>query len=363
MRSAHFFVIMLLMPIAYTAVAQAELWRSLPALPDSLGLAGAFVGTIDETLIVAGGTNFPERSVFAGGRKVWHTDVYRLSTPKGPWERVGALPKALAHGVSVSTERGLLCLGGIDSLQQISSQAVLLTLEHDTLAVASLPDLPFPVAYACGALVGKTVYLAGGVTTDTLTQSVFLSLDLSQPATALTWQQLPSWPGPDRAYAVAGAYQNTFLLAGGRLDTDEGEQHRTYLTDAYCYSASAGWERLPDVPRPVAHAPALVMHDWWWIFGGVEGRLTRQEALALEENHPGWATNILAFDLRDNTWEVAGPTLKTPLHFSTEYWSPINTTAVRWQNCIVVSSGEVRPGVRTPLVYSFNPSSLIPNHE
>lgn len=359
MRSARFFVIMLLMLIGYTAVAQTASWKSLPALPDSLGLAGAFVGTIEESLIVAGGTNFPAKSALAGGQKVWHTDVYRLVTPEGSWRRIGALPQALAYGVSVATERGLLCLGGVDSLQQISHQAVLLTLEHDTLAVASLPDLPFPVAYACGALVGETVYLAGGVSPDTLTQPVFLSLDLSQPSTAFAWQPLPAWPGPDRAYAVAGSYQNTFLLAGGRLDTGEGDQKsRTYLTDAYAYTASTGWKRLPDVPRSVAHAPTLVMDDRWYILGGVEGRFTRQEALALGEDHPGWATNIMAFDLPEKAWEMAGPMVKNPAHAPTEYWAPINTTAVRWQDRILIPSGELHPGVRTPLVYSFDPTTL-----
>ncbi|MEZ6013972.1 MAG: hypothetical protein R3F49_02560 [Planctomycetota bacterium] len=55
-------------------------WTSLPPLPDALGYGGPFVATLagpaGETLLVAGGANFPGGPPWAGGVKVWHADTW-----------------------------------------------------------------------------------------------------------------------------------------------------------------------------------------------------------------------------------------------------------------------------------------------
>jgi SSS family solute:Na+ symporter len=56
-------------PAAATDTPESALqWSRLPDLPDPLGLGGPFVGTSNNALIVAGGSNFPV-SPFQGGTK------------------------------------------------------------------------------------------------------------------------------------------------------------------------------------------------------------------------------------------------------------------------------------------------------
>ena len=50
-----------------TELADQEIqWSHLPPIPDALGVAGPFVGVHRDSLIVAGGANFP--------RPVWETE-------------------------------------------------------------------------------------------------------------------------------------------------------------------------------------------------------------------------------------------------------------------------------------------------
>src|SRR5690349_22553800 len=46
-------------------------WDVLPPIPDEHGFASPFAGVNYGALIVAGGTNFPEKKIWEGGTKVW----------------------------------------------------------------------------------------------------------------------------------------------------------------------------------------------------------------------------------------------------------------------------------------------------
>ena len=57
-------------------------WKSLPDLPGGFGIAGPFAGTHNDTLIIAGGANFPDgvpwRPTADGGTsaKVYHDTIH-----------------------------------------------------------------------------------------------------------------------------------------------------------------------------------------------------------------------------------------------------------------------------------------------
>ena len=102
-------------------------WSALPELPPlegqaiQLGLAGAFSGIHNDALIIAGGANFP-RPVWESN-KVWHDDIYVLikSGDSSPdevtyrWITGFKFDKPIAYGSSVSTEHGVVCIGGCDA--------------------------------------------------------------------------------------------------------------------------------------------------------------------------------------------------------------------------------------------------------
>ena len=79
------------------------------------GVSALYAGVIDGNLLIAGGCNFPDTPAADGGKKVFYPDVYITSLSHDTafeWKKIGQLPQAAAYGVTISTEKGLICVGG-----------------------------------------------------------------------------------------------------------------------------------------------------------------------------------------------------------------------------------------------------------
>lgn len=128
----------------------------IPPLPDSIGLAGPFVGVHGDALIVAGGANFP-RPVW-DNEKVWHDEIHILRKKDGEysWKQSGRLPRPLAYGAAVSTKAGVLCIGGNDNSSTFS-EVFLLQADEETgeVNIVDYPALPDPCAFGAAALMGN----------------------------------------------------------------------------------------------------------------------------------------------------------------------------------------------------------------
>lgn len=324
-------------------------WQQLPVLPDPLGVAGAFAGVSDGALIVAGGANFPDKLPWNGGRKVWHDAVYVLERPQGVWRSGFKLPKPLGYGVSLTTPDGVLCIGGSDATQHVRD-VFLLQWHHDELKHEALAPLPAPLANACGALVGHTVYVAGGTASPDATNAlnVFWSLDLK--ARGASWEELPTWPGPARMLSVAAALGDSFYVVGGTdLAPDAaGNPMRTYLKDAYRFTPGQGWRRIADLPNPVVAAPTpapVSSATQFLVIGGDDGSLVN---FTPRSEHPGFPKRVLAYDAAHDTWSVVG---ETPASRATLPTAP-------WRGGFVLPSGEAKPGVRSPQVWVVRPRGI-----
>lgn len=338
---------------------QNGVWRQLPQVPDAVGFAGAYAGVSNGHLLLAGGANFPEGTrPWSGGVKQWNDKVFALSEGEKEWKEVGRLPRPMGYGVSVSSGDRLVILGGADQNRHFQD-VYTLRYEDGKLTVDRLPDMPAPLANACGSVLNNVLYIAGGLTnpTDTTATSTFWALDLKQPQEDWKWEVLSAWPGSPRMLSVAGSAGNAFyLISGVALHTSAGGSvaRREYLTDAYRYRPGNGWERLPDLPHAVAAAPSpalTVPTGELRVFGGDDGALASQVG-ALKDRHPGFRNEILGYNPETNAWEQAGvlPVNKrgdpeNDPNAST--WAPVTTTAVNWSGWYVLPMGEVRPGVRT----------------
>ena len=62
--------------------------------------------------------------------------------------------------------------------------------------------------------------------------------------------------------------------------------------------------------------------------------------------HPGFAREVLAFDTRRETWRVAG---------QSPFPAQVTTIAVAHRDGIIIPSGEIKPGIRTPAVIRAKP--------
>ena len=349
--------IIILLVIQTTAMSQGKTvsfeWSLLNKIPDSIGFAGSFVGVANDVLIVAGGSNFPDGGApWLGSKKVWHNKIFILKSPSSNWEEAGLLPHSLGYGTSVSTSKGLVIIGGSNETGH-SADVILLKYKKDKIQIETLPSLPFPLANSCGALVGQTIYVAGGILSSASkeTEKVFLSLDLSKLQKG--WTNLSTWSGESRMLAVAASSKkNFYLFSGTKLE----KGHRHYLKDAYSYNDKTGWKKLKDLPSAVvaAPSPAYTFNDGIFLFGGDDGRLADSN---LKELHPGFSSKILCYKEVDDEWTVAGEIL-TDKHVDSvkkpneSIWAPVTTTLALWHNRIILAGGEVRPATRTPNVLS-----------
>jgi N-acetylneuraminic acid mutarotase len=61
------------------------------------------------------------------------------------------------------------------------------------------------------------------------------------------------------------------------------------------------------------------------------------------QNHPGFPKSILAYDTISDSWRNVG---EAPV-------GHVTTTTVGWRDRYIMPSGEVRPGKRSPSVWSM----------
>jgi N-acetylneuraminic acid mutarotase len=332
-------LMLMVMPLSSAAADQPTalqfVWKDLPALPETLGLSGAFAGSCGETLVVAGGSNFPNGPPWEGGSKLFTKRAFALHSSDGVWKEIAPLPRPIAHGVSVTTPRGVLCIGGEDH-EQVFREVFLLEDAQGEINIRSFPPLPQPVTKACGVLLGDNIYLIGGADAvdSAIASKRVWKLSLTTPT---AWQEQPPLPGEGRIFAVAGAIgTDLYVFSGSKLYKNEAQQvTREFLVDAYRYRAADGWKRLADLPHSVtaAPSPAAVTGSELLIFGGDDGSRFTQP----KPPHPGFSRAVLSYDALADTWRTA----------ATAPVALVVTPLVPWCGSWVIPSGEVRPAVRS----------------
>jgi N-acetylneuraminate epimerase len=320
-------------------------WDQLAPIPDKLGVAAPFAGVTGNTLLVAGGANFPDKAPWDGGKKAWHDAVYALTAKTGEWKQAGTLPRPLAYGVSATWHNRMICVGGSDA-QSCYPNAFWLDMDRGRVTATTLSPLPSPISNACGECVGGILYIAGGQIANDSTEAVrsVYTLDLSDPDAA--WKTIAPIPGPGRILATAAAFDGGFYVMGG-ASLSTGDDHlpqRKYLRDAYRYDPIVGWKRIADLPMTIVAAPSPAPTDKTgiYILGGDDGSHVGFKPVIA---HPGFSKTIYHFDSRAGAWAKAG---ETPA-------ARVTVPCVRWNDGWCVTGGEMRPGVRSPQVWMFDP--------
>ena len=158
-------------------------WEEIAPIPSSAeddvqhGLAAPFAGSSNGVILVAGGCNFPDVPVYDGGTKKYYDDIFVYDLTKKDWSVGRKFPYPIAYGASVTTEYGVVCIGGNNINQSLAKVRLMKWNAKEKLVdIQPWPDLPFTMANMGAALVGNTIYVAGGKADDTLANK-FLSLD------------------------------------------------------------------------------------------------------------------------------------------------------------------------------------------
>lgn len=347
----------------------------LPAMEEggvSLGFAGMMGGMHQGKVIVAGGANFPSGLPWEGGAKEWHNSIYILDN--NSWKlSTQTLPIPLGYGASVSTDKGVLLIGG-DNKDQVSKSVFLLVYNssNNDVDISTYPDLPEPLAYSSAVLEGDYVYVTGGMNGEKSSNS-FYRLNIKEKK---TWEKLEDFPGEPRAlHAMVvqeTSHSRNLFLIGGRNQIKGAiskplAQYLSYDLNKKLWidKGDVTIDGKPLVVMGAVAEPMGSMHIL--LYGGSDDLLfTQLETLGQEiagatndslsknlteqrdrllNTHPGFSNEILAFNSITDRWFVYD-TLEVNL--------PVTTLGIKNGNDFLIVSGEISPGIRTPKVYSFS---------
>ena len=364
------------------ANAQVDLRWSAPfRLPpldqgqDNPGVARPYCGEHNGMVLLAGGANFPDLPLADGGKKRYHAAVYGSPTGTNVWRVVGELPVPRGEGVSVSTPRGIVCVGGAEGLfgESVTAKTLLLTWNAaaQKVGIESLPDFPYPVKMAAAAARGSCVYVAGGWRGHPAESDVW-ALDLEASGDGLAWQALP--PLPVKREQPVAAIQNTsqqrtaLFVIGGMASREDGAQ--VALEDGYFYDLAQGpcgmWRPVAparlkgeDTVWPMIGASALATGDQHILFFGGSNREVWNDQILQNATLTGEALTTFRTGYFRRPLEAFGFNRRVLVyHTVTDRWfglgdlpfAPRCGAALLRQSdgTVLLASGEVGPGVRTP---------------
>jgi sialate O-acetylesterase len=340
----------------------------------SKGVSAAFVGFLDNNLVLIGGCNFPEIPAVQKGKKVFYRDILMLKNDE--WKKIGELPKELAYGVSITTSDGIFCVGGQNN-ETSSSAAYKISFDKQmkNATVEELPNLPVTFDNGAGALVDNSIYIVGGNQNGSASSDVwFLNLDSKQ-----SWVQAPALPvqGGLVQPSATGTADNKFLIFGG-FTPPSGDSLCVVYNSTWSYSplTQPNWVQKHSFPSnddtvALSGSAATSIKDSLILFvGGVnksifENAMNRNIYLSqarqdmnteLEEKllkeaseymhyEPDWYqfnNHLWLYNIKSDSWSDLGVFPELAL---------AGTSITSKDNEIYVINGEIKPGVRIPKIW------------
>lgn len=323
------------------------------------GVSACFAGMSNGQLLIGGGCNFPGIPAADGGAKKYYRDIYVAEITGDSlftWRKAGEFPHAVAYGVSVSTSGGILCIGGMNTKGSLNT-VYRITLEDKKAkaVIETLPALPCTLDNMTGAMLGNTVYIAGGNKNGIPCNDLYC-LDLDDLERG--WRKLRDFPGPPRIQAVSATQSDTsgeqiFCLWGGFATPNENNP-ATLSVNGYAYSPTSGkWTPLP-VPIDskgdtisLGGGTALALSDSLVLCtGGVHKDIFLQ---ALRYAAPGYLSHpaewyrfnncLMVYNTHRKQWKEIAKASET---------ARAGASFVFDRYGYLLINGELKPGIRTP---------------
>lgn len=342
-------------------------WRYIKDLPTPKGfekqhgVAGPLAGNIGEYVIVAGGANFPYKSVLEGGQKVVYSDLYLMKQTKNGLDLVKhtKLPKEIGYGTTISTEKGIYYIGGTYQTG-VSNEVLFITLnkEKNDIEVKTIGKLPFDYHSGVAALYEDNIYIVTGKQEGKNSKN-FYKYNLSTGKTT----ELKMFPGTERSQSVGQVLNNgkenlLYVFGGGT---------GVAFADGYAYNfAQNTWEKVKDVEINGKEISVLgassvkldsnqmlviggfnkeIWDDANLKLGSLKGEALKkykQEYFTKDPQDFNWNKDMLVYDARNNTWRSIG---------EVPFMAPCGEGLVKIGDTIYSINGEIKPGVRSERIY------------
>ncbi|WP_426710915.1 cyclically-permuted mutarotase family protein [Cetobacterium sp. SF1] len=324
------------------------------------GVAGPLAGNINNKIIIAGGANFPYKSVLEGGAKKHYPDLYVLEEKNGKLETINhqLLKQETGYGSTVSTENGIYYIGGAND-SGISNKIYHLTLTKDNkINVHEIGELPFTYFGGTIAIKNNILYIVNGKHNGKDSND-FYSYNLITKET----KKLPNYPGEARSQSVGQ------ILNNGQSDAFyvfSGGSNIAY-TDGFAYNFNTNkWEKVNSVKvnnkeiSLLGASSVKLNNNELLVIGGFNKEVYdnavknlstlkdkqlqnfKEKYFTTDPQDFNWNKNILIYNAKDNTWKSIG---EVPFN------APCGEGLVLIGNKLYSINGEIKPGVRTEKMY------------
>lgn len=316
--------------------------QELPAIPDpayAKGVSAPFCGVAGEVLFVAGGANFPDKPLLEGGAKKVYADIWAW---RQGWVHAGVLPDSTAYGATFQVDDALILAGGNDGRRSLDT-VYELSWQEGGACLRPLPPLPVPMEQAGWTRCGNRLYLAGGVGTTGV-----YTCNTGEYA----WTKLTDLPMPLVQPVLFASGERLYVWGGFHPETLELPQ-QAWVWDGRQWTEGPGF---PDGGTFVGATGVSLPDGRLAVVGGVDRAIfaralhnTPEDRIPYLSQEPAayrFRRTVYLFDPDTESWSraaeepfcaLAGPGV-----------------AVNGKQSLYVAGGEIKPGVRSPRIFSLN---------
>ena len=360
----------------------------LKAIPDAAyakGVSAPFCGAIQDVLVVAGGANFPDKSLLEWGAKRVYADIWAKAPHGRKWIHAGVLPDSTAYGATFAVDSALVLAGG--NVCGVTTDKVYeLRLSYGKAVLRTLPQLPVPMEQCGWTRDGENLYLVGGVgTTGVYTCKIG----------TYVWSKIADLPEP-LVQPVAYASGGKLYVWGGFNPETLGVSDRGIVMDLTVISSGAAsvipsgakeslWKAAPAIPDGgtfVGATGATLPDGRLVVVGGVNRAIfvralhnTPEDRIPYLSKEPAeyqFRQDVFAFDPAAAEDTISTGTVSdgvTGSATSSGAWTRLGIVpacalagpgvAVRPASsasghcALYVAGGELKPGVRSPRIFSL----------
>ena len=317
--------------------------KSIPDAAYAKGVSAPFCGVVGDALVVAGGANFPDKSLLEGGAKRVYADIWAHTD--GEWAHVGVLPDSTAYGATFAVD-GALVLAGGNVCGVTTDKVYELSLQGGAAVLRALPPLPEPMEQCGWTRDGDRLYLVGGVGT-----TAVYACTIGE----YVWTRLADLPEPlvqPVAFASGGSL---YVWGGFNPETLEVSDKGLVISSEV---EKSPWREAPSIPDGgtfVGATGATLPDGRLAVVGGVNRAIfaralhnTPEDRIPYLSKEPAeyqFRQAVYAFDPASGAWTLLGADPACALA------GP--GVAVRPDGGLYVAGGELKPGVRSPKLFSL----------
>ncbi len=276
----------------------------------------------------------------------------------------------IAYPANVPYKKGFISIGG-ENDNGVLKNVIFFQWLNDELSITPLPELPIGLTSCNAVCIKDRLYVVGGNSGKTSLKSAFV-MDLSE--TVKKWTGIGDMPiALENAVAAVchdGESQKIFLL-GGRYKLP-GDKTTTYSDKVMKYDPKSNkWSTFDfkndngEKLKLAAGTGVAISKNKIAIFGGDKGLIfnkiesfnnnlsqpdledrekVNNEKIGVLTSHMGFETDIYIFNAVKSNCQKSG---------SIPDLTQVTTSAFYWGKSIIIPSGEIKPGIRTPMIKSI----------